>query len=112
MTGLAAHRRGGSLVRRRRGSARSRRRLRERGVGHGDIVVLTARDEPRYLLSLLAITTIGARGIDGNTSARSCSVVKTIVLTNQFQHESIPRRCEGHVITCRPQYSSYHHHAQ
>lgn len=40
--------------------------FRERGTGHGDLVLMTARNEPRYLLSLLAVTTIGAIAVPIN----------------------------------------------
>lgn len=43
--------------------------LRSRGINRGDIVVLTARNEPRYLLALLAVTTLGATAVPVNPKA-------------------------------------------
>ncbi|GAA3130122.1 hypothetical protein GCM10020255_003630 [Rhodococcus baikonurensis] len=36
------------------------------GVRRGDLVVLTARNEPRYLLTILAATTLGATAVPTN----------------------------------------------
>lgn len=41
-------------------------RLRDAAVGRGDIVMLTARNEPRYLLTLLAVTAVGATTVPTN----------------------------------------------
>lgn len=42
------------------------RRLRELGTGHGDVVVVTARNEPSYLITLLAVTAVGAIAVPTN----------------------------------------------
>lgn len=42
------------------------RRLRDAGIAPGDLVVLTARNEPDYLLALLAVTTLGAVAVPTN----------------------------------------------
>jgi crotonobetaine/carnitine-CoA ligase len=43
--------------------------LRDRGVGHGDLVVLTARTTAPYLLAWLAITSLGAIAVPTNPAA-------------------------------------------
>ena len=44
-------------------------RLRERGIGHGDLVVLTARTTPPYLLAWLALTSLGAIAVPTNPAS-------------------------------------------
>jgi carnitine-CoA ligase len=44
-------------------------RLREHGVGHGDLVALTARNTPQYLLCWLAITSLGAIAVPTNPAS-------------------------------------------
>ena len=43
--------------------------LRDRGVKHGDLVLLTARTTPPYLLSWLAITSLGAIAVPTNPAS-------------------------------------------
>ncbi|HEY7008555.1 MAG TPA: AMP-binding protein, partial [Jatrophihabitantaceae bacterium] len=43
--------------------------LRDRGVKHGDLVLLTARTTPPYLLSWLAITALGAIAVPTNPAS-------------------------------------------
>jgi len=49
--------------------ARVAARLREHGVGHGDLVALTARNTPPYLLCWLAITSLGAIAVPSNPAS-------------------------------------------
>ena len=44
-------------------------RLRERGIGHGDLVVLTARTTPPYLLGWLALASLGAIAVPTNPAS-------------------------------------------
>jgi crotonobetaine/carnitine-CoA ligase len=44
-------------------------RLHERGIGHGDLVVLTARTTPQYLLVWLALTSLGAVAVPTNPAS-------------------------------------------
>ena len=44
-------------------------RLRAHGVGHGDLVALTARNTPPYLLCWLAITSLGAIAVPSNPAS-------------------------------------------
>ena len=46
-------------------------RLRERGIGRGDMVVLTARTTPPYLLCWLALTSLGAVAVPANPASTS-----------------------------------------
>jgi len=43
--------------------------LAERGIGHGDLVMLTARTTPEYLLSWLALTALGAVSVPVNPAS-------------------------------------------
>ncbi|HEX2319823.1 MAG TPA: AMP-binding protein [Streptosporangiaceae bacterium] len=43
--------------------------LAERGIGHGDLVMLTARTTPEYLLSWLALTSLGAVTVPVNPAS-------------------------------------------
>jgi carnitine-CoA ligase len=43
--------------------------LAERGVGHGDLVLLTARTTPEYLLAWLAVTALGAVAVSTNPAS-------------------------------------------
>jgi crotonobetaine/carnitine-CoA ligase len=43
--------------------------LAERGIGHGDLVLLTARTTPDYLLSWLALTALGAVSVPANPAS-------------------------------------------
>ena len=43
--------------------------LAERGIGHGDVVMLTARTTPPYLLSWLAVTALGAVTVPVNPAS-------------------------------------------
>jgi carnitine-CoA ligase len=45
------------------------RELAERGIGHGDLVMLTARTTPEYLLSWLALTSLGAVTVPVNPAS-------------------------------------------
>ncbi len=44
-------------------------RLRDRGIGHGELVMLTARTTPPYLLAWLAVTALGAIAVPINPAA-------------------------------------------
>ena len=46
--------------------AAAARRLRDAGVGHGDLVLVTARTTPEYLICWLALTTLGAVVVSAN----------------------------------------------
>ncbi len=49
-------------------------RLRERGIRHGDLVVLTARTTPPYLLTWLAITSLGAIAVPTNPASTAAEL--------------------------------------
>ncbi len=49
-------------------------RLRERGIGHGDLVVLTARTTPPYLLSWLALVSLGAIAVPTNPASTAAEL--------------------------------------
>jgi crotonobetaine/carnitine-CoA ligase len=44
-------------------------RLREWGIAHGDLVLLTARTTPEYLLAWLAVTSVGAIAVSTNPAS-------------------------------------------
>jgi carnitine-CoA ligase len=44
-------------------------RLRDAGVGHGDLVMLTARTTPSYLFAWLAVTSVGAIAVPTNPAS-------------------------------------------
>ncbi len=46
--------------------AAAARRLRDAGVGHGDLVMVTARTTPEYLICWLALTALGALVVSAN----------------------------------------------
>ncbi len=48
--------------------------LAERGIGHGDLVMLTARTTPEYLLGWLALTTLGAVTVPVNPSSAAAEL--------------------------------------
>ena len=52
-------------------------RLREAGVGDGDLVVVTARTTPSYLLCWLALTCIGAVTVPTDPAATVGRAVRT-----------------------------------
>ena len=57
-------------------------RLRADGVGHGDLVMLTARTTPGYLLAWLAITTLGAIAVPTNPAATKAELAGLVEQTS------------------------------
>ena len=76
--------------------------LSEDGLGHGDLVVLTARTTPEYLLSWLALATLGAVTVPVNpasTAAEFAGLVRQVepraVLTDPSLHDVLDEAGEG-----------------
>jgi crotonobetaine/carnitine-CoA ligase len=57
-------------------------RLTERGIGRGDLVMLTARNTPPYLLAWLAITAIGAIAVSVNPASTDAELAGLIEQTS------------------------------
>lgn len=55
--------------------------LRDRGIGPGDLVVLTARTSPTYLLAWLAITSLGAIAVPINPASTRAEVTGLLAQT-------------------------------
>jgi crotonobetaine/carnitine-CoA ligase len=55
--------------------------LRDRGIGAGDLVVLTARTTPQYLLAWLAITSLGAIAVPTNPASTRAEVAGLLAQT-------------------------------
>jgi carnitine-CoA ligase len=56
--------------------------LRDRGIGHGDLVMLTARTTPAYLLAWLAVTSIGAIAVPVNPAGTGPELAGLLGQTN------------------------------
>jgi carnitine-CoA ligase len=56
-------------------------RLRARGIGHGDLVMLTARTTPPYLLAWLAVTALGAIAVTTNPAATAAELAGLVEQT-------------------------------
>jgi carnitine-CoA ligase len=62
------------------------RELAERGIGHGDLVMLTARTTPDYLLSWFALTALGAVTVPVNPASTPAEIAG---LVGQVQPKAI-----------------------
>ena len=60
--------------------------LAERGIGHGDLVMLTARTTPEYLLSWLALTSLGAVTVPVNPASAPAELAG---LTSQVSPKAV-----------------------
>ncbi|MGN6795013.1 MAG: AMP-binding protein, partial [Streptosporangiaceae bacterium] len=70
--------------------------LAEQGISHGDLVMLTARTTPEYLLSWLALTALGAVTVSVNPASTTAELAGLIgqvqpkaVLTDPGMHEAL-----------------------
>jgi crotonobetaine/carnitine-CoA ligase len=71
--------------------------LRDRGVKHGDLVLLTARTTPPYLLSWLAITALGAIAVPTNpasTEAEFAGLIRQVYPRFVITDAELQIRCD------------------
>src|SRR5262249_28026188 len=76
--------------------------LAERGIQHGDLVMLTARTTPEYLLSWLALTALGAVTVPVNPASAVAELAglvsqvrPTAVLTDRGIYSGVGQAGEG-----------------